>query len=202
MARSGERVVIIDADLGGANLHTVLGVSHPGQTLSHFLNNEVDSLESVMCEGPVPNLSLISGAQALYEMANPSHSRMRKLLRHIHRLDVDHVFLDLGAGSAFNVLDFFLAADRGIMVIVPEPTSIENAYHFMKAAFFRALRTAAKTTTVRPPSESWWSPPASRGRRGPRIAASCSRRASWRRSRFNAAVAPSGSRLRWTRRSS
>ena len=149
MARSGERVVIIDADLGGANLHTVLGVSHPGQTLSHFLNNEVDSLESVMCEGPVPNLSLISGAQALYEMANPSHSRMRKLLRHIHRLDVDHVFLDLGAGSAFNVLDFFLAADRGIMVIVPEPTSIENAYHFMKAAFFRALRTAAKTTTVR-----------------------------------------------------
>ena len=149
MARSGERVVIIDADLGGANLHTVLGVRHPGQTLSHFLNNEVDSLNDVMCDGPVQNLSLISGAQALYEMANPSSSRMQKLLRHIHQLDVDHVFLDLGAGSAFSVLDFFLSADRGIMVVVPEPTSIENAYHFMKAAFFRALRTAAKTTSVR-----------------------------------------------------
>ena len=149
MARSGERVVVVDADLGGANLHTVLGVRHPGQTLSHFLNNEVASLQEVMCAGPVPNLSLISGAQALYEMANPKYSRMRKLLRHIQQLDVDHVFLDLGAGSAFNVLDFFLAAHRGIMVIVPEPTSIENAYHFMKAAFFRALRTAAKTTAVR-----------------------------------------------------
>jgi flagellar biosynthesis protein FlhG len=149
MARAGERTVVIDADLGGANLHTVLGMSHPKRTLAHFLNNEYADLSEVMCQGPVQNLSLISGAQAFYEMANPNYARMRKLLRHIRRLPVDQVILDLGAGSTFNVLDFFLAAHRGILVVVPEPTSIENAYHFMKAAFFRGLRAAARDCQVR-----------------------------------------------------
>ncbi|NRA00759.1 MAG: helix-turn-helix domain-containing protein [Myxococcales bacterium] len=167
MARSGERTVVIDADLGGANLHTVLGMGHPKRTLAHFLNNEYAELSEVMCPGPVPNLSLISGAQALYEMANPKYARMRKLLRHIRRLPVDHVFLDLGAGSAFNVLDFFLAAHRGILVVVPEPTSIENTYHFMKAAFFRGLRTAARDCEVRQSVNQVLSERVSRGMRSP-----------------------------------
>jgi flagellar biosynthesis protein FlhG len=149
MARHGQRCVVVDADLGAANLHTVLGVRQPHRTLAHFLNNEVRSLSEVLCPGPVPNLWLISGSDAPSEMANPRYSRKEKLLRAIRCLDVDHVFLDLGAGSAFNVLDFFLAAPRGILVVVPEPTSIENAYHFLKAAFLRALRKAAKQSTVR-----------------------------------------------------
>jgi flagellar biosynthesis protein FlhG len=144
LARQGERCIVIDADLGGANLHTILGIKPPRLTLSHFLTGEAKQLEDVACPGPVPNLRLISGSQALLEMANPSHSRKERLLRHIERLDADHVLLDLGAGSAFNVLDFFLAASRGILVVVPEPTSIENAYHFLKAAFFRTLRQAAQ----------------------------------------------------------
>jgi flagellar biosynthesis protein FlhG len=50
------------------------------------------------------------------------------------------VFLDLGAGTSFNTLDFFLLAHHGIVVLLPEPTSIENAYRFVKAAFFRHLQ--------------------------------------------------------------
>ncbi len=149
MARNGDRTVIVDADLGCANLHTILGVPRPERTLAQFLNNEYAELTEVMCPGPVPNLYLIGGAQAPYEMANPKHSRMRKLLRHIRRLPFDHVLLDLGAGSAFNVLDFFLSAHRGILVVVPEPTSIENAYDFIRAVFFRGLRKAAKDPQVR-----------------------------------------------------
>ncbi len=148
-ASRGQSCVLIDTDLGGANLHTLLGIRAPRQTLTHFLTGEVKQLEDIACPGPVPNLRLISGAQALLEMANPSHSRKEKLLRQIQRLDVDHVFLDLGAGSAFNVLDFFVTASRGILVVVPEPTSIENAYHFLKAAFFRSLRQAVQRAGVR-----------------------------------------------------
>jgi flagellar biosynthesis protein FlhG len=149
LARQGQRCIAIDADLGGANLHTILGIRPPRLTLTHFLTGEAKQLDDVACPGPVPNLRLISGSQALLEMANPNHSRKERLLRQIQRLDADHVLLDLGAGSHFNVLDFFLAALRGILVVVPEPTSIENAYHFLKAAFFRALRQAAQRAGVR-----------------------------------------------------
>ena len=90
------------------------------------------------------SLRLASGSRALLEMANPHHVQKMKLLRHIRQLDVDHVLLDLGAGSAFNVLDFFLAADERMVVVAPEPTSIENAYHFLKSAFYRSLRDTAK----------------------------------------------------------
>jgi flagellar biosynthesis protein FlhG len=149
LARRGQRCVLVDADFGGANLHTMLGIRHPRATLSHFLTGEVASLDELRCAGPVANLTLISGSQALLEMANLQHTRKEKLLRHLRQLDVEHVFLDLGAGSAYLVLDLFLAASRGILVVVPEPTSVENAYHFLKAAFFRALRSLLQDSGMR-----------------------------------------------------
>ena len=149
LARRGRRCVVLDADLGGANLHTILGVRKPHRTLSDFVSREVSSLADVLCETPVPNLFLLSGARAFLAMANPKHTQKERLLRHIQTLTADHVFLDLSAGSSFNVLDFFLAARRGIVVVVPEPTSVENAYHFLKAAFFRSLSRATRHPGVR-----------------------------------------------------
>ena len=149
LAGRGQRCAVVDLDLGGANLHTVLGVPGPRRTLSHFLNGEVAQLSDVMCQTSIPNVQLISGARALLAMANPKYNQKTKILRHIHQLDVDHVLLDLSAGTSFNVLDFFLAAQRGIIVVEPEPTSIENAYEFLKAAFFRSLRGVAKQPAVR-----------------------------------------------------
>jgi flagellar biosynthesis protein FlhG len=149
LARRGRRVIAIDADLGGGNLHTILGVRKPHRTLSDFLNREVGLLSDVLCETSVPNLSLVSGSRAFLEMANPKHSQKERLLRQIRTLDADDLLLDLAAGSAFNVLDFFLEARRGIVVVIPEPTSLENAYHFLKAAFFRSLSKATREPQVR-----------------------------------------------------
>jgi flagellar biosynthesis protein FlhG len=149
IAGAGRRCAVIDADLGGANLHTLLGVSRPLRTLSHLLSGEVDSLAELMVQTSVPNLWLVSGNQALLEMANPKHCQKEMLFRHIRGLEVDDVVLDLGAGSAFNVLDFFLLARRGLVVVTPEPTAIENAEHFLKAALYRSLRAAAKRREVR-----------------------------------------------------
>ncbi len=149
LAGHGMSCVLADADLGGANLHTIFGVSTARRTLSHFLNGEAASLTDVLCETSVPNLRLASGSHALLGMANLKHTQKEKFLRHITRLGVDHVLLDLGAGSAYNVLDFFLAARQGILVVVPEPTSVENAYYFLKAAFYRSLRLAARQPNVR-----------------------------------------------------
>jgi flagellar biosynthesis protein FlhG len=148
LASTGRRCVVIDADLGGANLHTVLGVSRPRYSLSQLLDGGVSSLADLMVQTPVPNLWLVSGNQAPLGMANLRHGHKERLLRQIRRLDVDDVVLDLGAGSAFNVLDFFLLARRGLVVVTPEPTAIENTEYFLRAAFCRSLREAARRPDV------------------------------------------------------
>jgi flagellar biosynthesis protein FlhG len=148
LSQLGFTCVALDADLGGANLHTILGMAGPDRTLSDFIRKEVDSLSDTMVQTPFPNLSLISGSRAILEMANPKYTQKEKLIRHISALDVDYVLLDLGSGSAFNTLDFFLAADEGVLVVLPEPTSVENAYHFIKAAFYRKLKKATRQTGV------------------------------------------------------
>jgi flagellar biosynthesis protein FlhG len=149
LAGMGNRVALVDADLGGANLHTLLGIPNPKANLSDFLSKKVSRLAEVMTPTPVDNLWLVSGARALVDMANPNFGQKGKLLRHINALQADHVILDLGAGSAFNVLVFFLVARKGVLVVVPEPTSIENSYHFLRAAFFRKLKRAEPRAQVR-----------------------------------------------------
>ena len=61
----------------------------------------------------------------------------RKILKEINQLDADYVILDLGAGSAYNTLDFFLVNYKSILVTTPEITSILNAYSFLKSSVFR-----------------------------------------------------------------
>ncbi len=140
LAKQRHRVVVVDADLGGANLHTLFGIPDPDLTLTDYLERRVASLQDVVIGTGIPGIGLVSGANALIEMANPKYEQKRRILRHILDLEADHVILDLGAGTAFNVLDFYLVSHRGILVVVPEPTSVENAYHFIKAAFARKLR--------------------------------------------------------------
>jgi flagellar biosynthesis protein FlhG len=148
LAGLGRRCVVIDGDLGGANLHTLLGAARPKLTLAHFMSGEVDTLAEVMVQTSVPNLWLISGHQALLEMANPKKRERELLRRQIPTLEVDDVLLDLGAGSAFNTLDLFLLAQRGLVVVTPEPTAIENAEHFLRAAAYRSLRFVARQPEV------------------------------------------------------
>jgi flagellar biosynthesis protein FlhG len=140
LAKQRRRVVVVDADLGGANLHTLFGIPDPELSLSDYIERRVAKLQDTVIGTGIPGVGLISGAHALAEMANPRFEQKRKFLRHIREIDADHVILDLGAGTAFNVLDFYLVSHRGILVVVPEPTSVENAYHFIKAAFARKLK--------------------------------------------------------------
>ncbi|GMU59959.1 MAG: hypothetical protein AMXMBFR34_17220 [Myxococcaceae bacterium] len=140
LAQRGAKVVLVDADLGGANLHTCLGINQPAVTLSDFVDKRVVRIADVAVPTGVDGLSLVSGASDGLDAANPRHAQKTKLLRHLRTLEVDYVLLDLGAGTSFNVLDFFLLADTGVVVMLPEPTSIENAYRFIKAAFFRKLQ--------------------------------------------------------------
>ncbi|MBN2362361.1 MAG: helix-turn-helix domain-containing protein [Deltaproteobacteria bacterium] len=150
LAKRGQRVILVDADLGGANLHTFVNLDAPGRSLSQFVQRRVETLTEVVVATPIPNLSLISGARDLLDVANPMYQQKQRLLRHLGKLDCDALILDLGAGTSYNVLDFFLFAAHGMLVLAPEPTSEENAYRFLKAAYLRRLRTVQAVYGIKP----------------------------------------------------
>jgi len=151
LASRGHSCVLVDADLGAANAHTLLGMEMPKRTLGDLFGRRVEELEELLEPTVHPNLKLISGAHGMLEVANLPYAQKLKLIRKLSDLKSEFILLDLGAGSSFNVLDFFLAADIGLAVTQPTPTSIENLYYFLKAAYFRIYKRSlhlAKTAGV------------------------------------------------------
>jgi flagellar biosynthesis protein FlhG len=147
----GKRVVLLDADLGGANLHTFVGVERPRVTLGDLFEKRVARVEDVVVETPIPGLGLVSGEGDPSWIANPRPAQKFRLLNQVQQLDVDYLVVDLGPGSGINAIDFFLVADVGVLVVVPEPTSVENTYRFLKSAFLRRLKRAGIEPLTLPP---------------------------------------------------
>ncbi len=144
MAQEGHRVVLVDADLGAANLHTMFGLSGQGHSIQSFIQREVDSLEQARVATQMPGLSLVRGTGAVVGAANINHQQKQRLLRHVAGLDAEVIVVDVGAGSAYNQLDLFDLADLRVVVMTPQLTSIQNAYAFVKGAVYRALSAVLK----------------------------------------------------------
>lgn len=140
LARMGKSVTLVDLDLGSANLHTCLGLKVPKESLSDFISGRVDDLKEIAVSTETQGLQFISGFNDALNIADLDHKAKARLVRALRSLQTDYVILDLGAGTGENTLDFFLSADQKIVAVTPEPTSIENAYRFMKSAFYRRLR--------------------------------------------------------------
>ncbi len=139
LASAGQFVTLVDADFGGANLHTCLGILEPESTFFDFYTLKVDCLEDILLPTPVENLNLISGACGTLGIANQKYFQKQRLLRELKKLRADSIILDLGAGSNYNILDFFLLADEKIIVMTPEPTSVHEAFGFIKVSLLREL---------------------------------------------------------------
>lgn len=150
LALMGNKVVAVDLDLGGANLHTCLGLPIPQMTLSDYVSKKVTNFADLLVPTPIQNLKIISGAQDELGMANLKHMHKNQIIKKLHELDADYILFDLGAGTAFNTIDFFIAADKGILVALPEPTSIENTYRFIKSVFYRRLRMVEGAEDIEP----------------------------------------------------
>ena len=139
LAQLGKKVILCDFDFGGANLHTMLGHKNNKPGLGHFINKLEDHLEPLIQETAVENLGFIAGDCLIPGTANMDFFSKKKILKELNQLDADYVILDLGAGSAYNTLDFFLVTYKSILVTTPEITSILNAYSFLKSTAFRFL---------------------------------------------------------------
>ena len=144
LAQEGKKVVLVDTDLGAANLHILFDVMRPAATLVSFLRHEVETLSEAAIQTKVPNLSLVAGAGAVPGVANINYGQKQRLLGHIKKLEADVVVLDIGAGTSHNVVDFYDVADYRLVVMTPQVTSLTNAYAFIKSAVYRVLSKLAR----------------------------------------------------------
>ena len=142
-ARRGKRVILADLDTGGSNQHVLFGLFHPTATLTDFLSHNVKTLKDVA--QPVNGyhgLWLIPGTGDTLLTANLHYAKKKRLVRHLKELDADIVVVDVGAGTHYHALDFFLLADHHLAVATPDPTSVLDLYRFIKLAAIRKVLTS------------------------------------------------------------
>ncbi len=144
LARFGKSTVLVDLDLGGANIHTLLGIKDPPATIHDLILHKADSFEEIAISTQVERLRVVCGASEILSAANPVFAQKLKIVRKLAEVDAEYVILDLGAGTSFDVLDFFLLADHQIIVTTSEPISIYNAYGFLRNAVYRRLVQLAR----------------------------------------------------------
>ena len=142
LSRLGQRVVLVDADLGAANLHTMLGLVNPPPGLADYLDEKVDTLDELRVPVLMPTMSLVSGTSRP-GAANLRKSQKLRLLNGIARLDADCVVVDVGAGASYNVVDLVAASDHKLLVMTPQLPSLHNAYALLKGCVHRVARRLA-----------------------------------------------------------
>ncbi|GAA5213951.1 MinD/ParA family protein [Corallincola platygyrae] len=131
MAEQGKRVLVLDADLGLANVDVMLGlrVEH---NLSHVLSGEVE-LEDILLEGPkgIKIVPASSGTQSMVELSQTEHAGLIRAFSEL-RTQFDVLLVDTAAGISEMVLSFARAAQDVMVVVCDEPTSITDAYALIK----------------------------------------------------------------------
>ena len=143
LTKRGKRVILTDLDTGGANQHVLFGLFHPTATITDFLSHRLKSLEEVA--QPVNgyhNLRLIPGTGDTLRTANLQYAKKKRLIRHLKGLDADIIIVDVGAGTHYHALDFFLLADHHLAVATPDPTSVLDLYRFIKLSAIRKVLTS------------------------------------------------------------
>lgn len=131
LARQGQRVIVLDADLGLANMDTLLGL-HPRATLRHVVHGECP-LAEVLVSGP-HGIRLIPASSGFEDMTHLGAAERIRLLQEVDGLeeDFDVMLLDTAAGLSSNVTFFATAAQQTLVVVTPEPTSLTDAYALIK----------------------------------------------------------------------
>jgi flagellar biosynthesis protein FlhG len=139
LASMGLSVVLVDLDLGGSNLHSMVGVENSQVGIGGYAHRGASRLEDILAATPYDNLRLIAGDSLLPGAANIPWWFKKKLLSELVGLSADITLIDLGAGSSYNTIDFFLASREGLIITTPEPTAMVNGYSFLKNAYYRLL---------------------------------------------------------------
>ena len=131
LAQSGERVMVMDADMGLANIDVLLGLS-PGMNLSHVINGEC-SLEETIIDGPA-GVKIVPASSGVAMMSDLTPAQNAGVIRSFSELTepVDTLLIDTAAGLSDSVVSYLRAAREVIVVVCDEPASITDAYAMIK----------------------------------------------------------------------
>jgi flagellar biosynthesis protein FlhG len=131
LTRLRKRVLVLDADLGLANMDVLLGLT-PRYTIEQFFNQE-KRFSEIIIQGP-GGMAIVPAGSGVFDLVDLSESQKLYLQSELDLLaeDVDILLIDTGAGISRNVLYFNMAAHESIILATPEPTSITDAYALIK----------------------------------------------------------------------
>lgn len=152
LAQCGYRVLVMDLDLGCSNLHSHFGISMPKKSLADFFVTKKYSFRDVILPAPVHGLAFVAGGREdqLLETFEAKQGPIKSLWEVIYNCKkdfrVDIVLLDLGAGTHRHTLDLFVGSHLGLVTVLPEPTSIENAYVFLKMSLQKLIHNVGRNT--------------------------------------------------------
>lgn len=143
LSEQGNRVVILDADFGLANIDVLFGIV-PQHTLLDVIKNRKNILE-ILTDGP-SNTRFISGGSGVEELLKLDRHQIARFIENMALLDklADIIIVDTGAGLSDSVMSFIMAADEVLLVTTPEPTSITDAY-----ALIKMVSNRDKTKSIR-----------------------------------------------------
>lgn len=138
LSKAGNRVVILDADFGLANVEVMLGI-RPTYSLIDLIHRRKD-IKEIITKGP-ENIGFISGGSGIRDMLQLSEEQHSYLLTKLYELDelADYIIIDTGAGISDCVLEFIETSSETLLVVTPEPTSITDAYAVLKMLNLREL---------------------------------------------------------------
>ncbi|HZU53832.1 MAG TPA: MinD/ParA family protein [Holophagaceae bacterium] len=136
LARQGQRVVIVDADFGLANLDILLGLA-PQSTLEQVLRGE-KVLEEILIEGP-EGIRIVPASSGVQELTRLDGAAELRLVQGLQRIaeDADWMLVDTAAGVHDSVVKLLMAAQQVLLVATPEPASLVDAYAVLKVLHLR-----------------------------------------------------------------
>ena len=131
LAEYGRRIIILDGDLGLANVDIAFGLT-ARYTIEHLLSGE-KTIEQILLTGP-RGIGIIPGGSGVQGLANLERNKLANVIANLGRLEkmTDLLLIDTGAGLGHTVINFLKAADDIIMVTTPEPTALTDAYGLLK----------------------------------------------------------------------
>ncbi|MDR2370894.1 MAG: MinD/ParA family protein [Treponema sp.] len=129
-ARLGKKVIVMDADLGLANVNVILNVI-PKYNLYHVIRKQ-KTMKEIMVDTAY-GISIVAGASGFSKIANLTEEERQNFIDELDSLsNADIIIIGTSAGVSSNVLDFIAAADDAVIVTTPEPTAITDAYGIIK----------------------------------------------------------------------
>lgn len=143
-----QRVILLDADMGLANVDVILGISPP-YSLAHVIAGQ-KTIPEVMYDGP-KGVKIIPGGSGMHELANLKDWELENFLIKLSHLEgmADFLIIDTGAGLSKTVLSFVLAADEVIVLTTTEPTSLTDVYGLIKTIHQQGYQGTVKVVVNR-----------------------------------------------------